>query len=120
MFADTLAVLFLPFLLYLFWGPFAFVYVAKRVVQRMYQRYSSAERARMAAFGLLLAIFLPVSVTSEGGNIPVIFPLWLALLGKFMPAGVDFSLTSFIFAIPILPIIWFYVAKEIRRQLANE
>lgn len=116
---DALALLFLPFLLYMFWGPFVFVYAGKLVVKRMRERYGPTEKTQMAAFALLLAIFLPVGVTSEGGNIPVIFPVWLAVLGKFMPAGVNFSFMSFILAVPITPMIWFYVAKEIRRQQAN-
>jgi hypothetical protein len=68
---------------------------------------------------ILAAVFLPVGVTSKGGNIPAIFPWWLAVLGMFTRGGIDFSIASFIFAVPFVPVTWFFVSREVYRQEKN-
>ena len=115
---DAILILFLPFLLYVFWGPLAFDYAAKKLIKRLMLRFRAAQ-AIQSAVVILAALFLPVGVTSRGGNIPVIYPWWVALLGMFTPAGVDFTIFSFVFAVPFVPVVWFYVAGEVRRQSKN-
>lgn len=110
-----LLILFFPFLLFIFWGPFAFVYAAKAIIKHLSVRFGNTQTIQLA-FVILVAIFLPVGVTSKGGNIPAIFPWWLAVLGMFTPGGIDFSIASFIFSIPFVPVIWFFVSREVRRQ----
>jgi len=107
-------VLFLPFLLYVFWGPFAFVYAAKAIIKRLLVQFD-APRSTLLALVILTAIFLPVSVTSKGGNIPVVYPWWLAVLGLATPAGVAFSASSFLLAVAFLPVAWWYVTREVGR-----
>jgi hypothetical protein len=112
---EFLSFLFLPFLLFIFWGPYAFIHAARAIVKRLSVRLGTTQTIQLA-FVILLAIFLPVGVTSKGGNIPAIFPWWLAVLGIFTPAGVDLSIVSFIFSIPFVPAIWFFVSREVFRQ----
>jgi hypothetical protein len=115
---DAILILFLPFLLYVFWGPFALVYAAKKLIKRLMLQFSATQTVQLAVV-ILTALFLPVVVTSRGGNIPAIYPWWLALLGMFMPAGVDFKISSFVFAVPFVPVVLFYVFREVRRQSKN-
>jgi len=112
---EALLPLFLPFLLYALWGPFAFVYAAKKIITQLTGRFNTTQTIRLS-FVILVTLFLPVAVTSKGGNIPAIYPWWLAVLGKFMPAGVEFSISSFMLAVPLVPVIWIYVSRRVIRQ----
>jgi hypothetical protein len=115
---EAILFLFLPFLLYVFWGPFAFVYAAKKLIKRLMLQFRATQTILLAIV-ILVALFLPVGVTSRGGNIPVIYPWWLALLGMFTPAGVDFRISSFVLAVPFVPVVCFYVYREVSRQSKN-
>lgn len=111
--------LFFPFVFYAFWGAFAFNYAAKAIIKHLNVQLD-AKQTFNRAFVILTAAFLPVIVTSQGGNIPVVYPWWLATLAIFEPGPgkVDLSVFPFMLlsSIPFLCIIWVYVSREVRRQ----
>ena len=74
------------------------------------------------AFVVLMLLFMPVAVTAPGGNIPVVFPWWLAVLGIWLPTepGVEFSAASIISTILVVPLAMWVIEREVRREHADE
>jgi len=68
-----------------------------------------------------MLLFLPVAVTGPGGNIAVVFPWWLAVLGMWLPAqaGVEFSAASIILIVLVVPLAMWVIEREVRRQHKN-
>ena len=108
---------FFPFVFYILWGPFAFFFTTRWIVKRLRMRHErSATLAR--GFLMLMAIFLPVAVTSPGGNIAVVLPWWVAVLGMWFPleTGVEFSIGSFLLAVFVSPVALWIISREVNRQ----
>jgi len=118
---EVLGYLFLPFLFYPIWGIFACYFVAKTISVRVIEKYGVAG-ANVAATIVLLTFFTPFLVLSEGGNIPVVFPLIAIYLGYIMdplleaPIGqVSSFLFTFLF-IPVSVLVSMFATSRIRRQ----
>jgi hypothetical protein len=121
---DIAAVMFfltIPFLLFVFWGPLAFRYATKVTIRHL-SKGRDPGQTLVAAFWILMSIFMPVAVTSPGGNIPAIFPWWVAVLAALLPGpvGAEFSIGSFLPSVLVLPVAWFYVRREIRRSRESQ
>jgi hypothetical protein len=113
---SPLLFLFFPFVFFLLWGPFAFFFAARKVVGRLGVRHAPGATV-VRSFVILMAMFLPVAVTSPGGNIAVVFPWWVAVLGLWRPleAGVQFSGGSFVPAILATPVSLWVISREAKR-----
>jgi hypothetical protein len=118
---TLLVCLFFPFVFFILWGPFAFFYAARKVVDRLCMRHDPAATV-VRSFLILIALFLPVAVTSPGGNIPAVLPWWVAVLGMWLPleAGVEFSVGSFVPAIVAAPVALWIISREVRRRQARQ
>ncbi|MBW2660109.1 MAG: hypothetical protein JRC87_11060 [Deltaproteobacteria bacterium] len=119
---EILSYLFFPFVFYPIWGIFACFFVAIVISKKVVIKYGVAG-ATAASTLILLVFFTPVVVLSEGGNIPVIFPLMAVYLGYILNPLLDapiehvssFSVTI-IFA-PVSVFMSIIVASIVRRKL---
>ena len=116
--STSLDFLLFPFVFYVLWGAFAFNYAAKAIIKHLSAQLD-ARQTFNRAFAILTVVFLPVIVTSQGGNIPVVVPWWFATLAMFQtgPGRVDPSVFPFILlsSIPFVAIIWVNVSRKVRR-----
>ena len=114
----TLIVIY-PFVFFIFWGPFAF-WFATRATVRYFCMRKHAAGAVTPSFFILMAVFLPLSATSPGGNIPVIFPWWLAVVGLWAGKDVALSADSVFPAIVAVPLALWFISREARRQRGDD
>jgi len=118
---EILGFLFLPFVFYPIWGIFACFFVAMIVSARVIGKYGFAG-ACAAATLVLLVFFTPVVVLSEGGNIPVIFPLIAVYLGYILDPLLESPIeqvSSFLFTylfIPISLLVSMFTSNIVRRR----
>jgi len=121
---EVLGYLFLPFIFYPIWGIFACYFVAKIISARVIGKYG-VTGANVAATIVLLIFFTPFLVLSEGGNIPVVFPLIAIYLGYITnplleaPIGqVASFFVTFLF-IPVSVLVSMFATSRVRRQAAK-
>ena len=117
---DVVKALMLPFVFYILWGPFAFAAITHAAIKRQLARRTASSIAARTGFAMA-ALFTPVFVTSEGGNIPVLFPWWLAVVGDLIdPKSVDIGIAQAFMAIPgvivILVIVGVWARAAERRS----
>jgi len=119
---EILSYLFLPFVFYPIWGIFACFFIALIISQKVVIKYGVIG-ATAASSLILLVFFTPVIVLSEGGNIPVIFPLLAVYLGYILNPLLDaprehvssFSVT--LIFVPVSVFMSIIVANIVRRRL---
>lgn len=117
---ETLGYVFLPFVFYPIWGIFACFFVATMVSRRVIGKYGFVV-ACSAATLVLLAFFTPAIVLSEGGNIPVIFPLIAVYLGYILnpfleaPIG-QVSIIDFVYVTPVAIIVSVVASIVVQRR----
>ncbi len=117
---EILGYIFLPFVFYPIWGIFACFFVAMIVSARIIGKYGFVA-ACSAATLVLLVFFTPVIVLSEGGNIPVIFPLIAVYLGYILnplleaPIG-RISIVDFVYIIPVALLVSVIASIIVQRR----
>ena len=111
----------LRFVFFILWGPFVFFYAVRKVVGRLCMGHEPPATVVRSCL-ILMTLFLPVAVTSPDGNIPVICPWWVAVLGMWLPseAGVESSAVSFVPAIVAAPVALWVISREVGRRQTDE
>ncbi len=118
---EILSYLFFPFIFYPIWGIFACFFVAIIISRKVIIKYG-VTGATAASTLILLVFFTPVVVLSEGGNIPVIFPLMAVYLGYILnplldaPIGHVSSFSVTILFIPVSVFMSIIAAIIVRRK----
>lgn len=117
---EILGYIFLPFVFYPIWGIFACFFVAIIVSARIIGKHGFVA-ACSASTLVLLVFFTPVIVLSEGGNIPVIFPLMAVYLGYILnplleaPIG-RISIVDFVYIIPVALLVSVIASIIVQRR----